>query len=550
MLIAKIVFFSALVSFVPFAAASSCNIGPVSLICSQQDVEASLQPDFGSSFMDVKFGAMEFWPYVKILAAKSIIEKSISFRPNDNATRAEALKMLIKSLDASSPDWRKIQTERPINSWFGDVQQSDWYFSYIHDALKYGFINSGKSFRPDDPITRQEFAKLAYYAMISIDPGKASKAENNFVAFKDDADIDSTISVMVYSLRANEIISGYSNGYFKPKENVKRAHIAKIIARTFFPDESGLRFSLGQNYKNVSDSQVADAFVDKFVGTDLKKGLFWTEEFWGKEETTKRVLKLALVTSATYLREFSGLDKKVAEEVIKTLYGDSFGLAGKVIVQITAKSGFWATVKSTFKSNWSGLVMIIFDQTLDTIASGARDELLKKGYTDKAQSVWIGLKLSQLSLDLTVGAIAGGASGGGTTGAVLGAIGASTGFAVDALWEDAKLTAELMDATFEATRSARMADCQIQFNKTVDDYIAEFKGSKSTVPPKESDALSQKIAWEVKECLDPKNQIIFHFTDSDKDAYATMYVRRFLKETTKLAIFQQCILSGQSQCGY
>lgn len=222
--------------------AMACNIyAPiVNQVCSGTDVHAT-QPDLTGYFMDVRF--TEFWQHVRILAVKDIINRELFFRVDSPATRAEGLKMLIKGLDVAKPGWRSRSTSLACN--FVDVRSSDWFRGFVSDAVSQGLISCQQDFRPNDPITRQEFAKIAYKALLLLNPEKENTPVKEPEPFTDAGAFDASLLPYAEKLRANGILSGYPDGTFKPLENISRGQIAKIIANSYFPVEGGMEFSLG-----------------------------------------------------------------------------------------------------------------------------------------------------------------------------------------------------------------------------------------------------------------------------------------------------------------
>lgn len=77
------------------------------------------------------------------------------FEPNRNISRAEYVKMLVRSLSCR-------YTYLGTNTGFPDVSPKMWYAEYIKFAVENKWINGYKdgNFRPNAPITRDEAAKI------------------------------------------------------------------------------------------------------------------------------------------------------------------------------------------------------------------------------------------------------------------------------------------------------------------------------------------------------------------------------------------------------
>nr|WP_275695479.1 S-layer homology domain-containing protein [Fredinandcohnia sp. SECRCQ15] len=121
---------------------------------------------------------------------------------------------------------------------FGFYEINDFIAS---DSID-GFVDtkSGKlSFKPNDKVTRAQFAKLLLSAM-GITPQKVDQKFSDVSPNKWYADYINTAQKL-------DIISGYKDGKFKPSENITRGQIAAMIVRAFdktvdFPETSIQQF--------------------------------------------------------------------------------------------------------------------------------------------------------------------------------------------------------------------------------------------------------------------------------------------------------------------
>ena len=111
---------------------------------------------------------------------------------------------------------------------FNDVSDSDWYYSYVSTAYKLGYITGypDGSFRPNDNITRADICTIVNRVL------KATPS--NSTVFTDDQLIPEYAKDAVYALSAKGIINGYSDGTFAPTTYATRAQTAKIIYSAFF----------------------------------------------------------------------------------------------------------------------------------------------------------------------------------------------------------------------------------------------------------------------------------------------------------------------------
>ncbi len=111
---------------------------------------------------------------------------------------------------------------------FNDVSETDWYYSYVSTAYKLGYITGypDGSFRPNDNITRADICTIVNRAL--------KAAPSNGIVFTDDNLIPSYAKDAVYALSAKGIINGFSDGTFAPTTYATRAQTSKIIYSAFF----------------------------------------------------------------------------------------------------------------------------------------------------------------------------------------------------------------------------------------------------------------------------------------------------------------------------
>lgn len=111
---------------------------------------------------------------------------------------------------------------------FSDVSDSDWYYAYVSTAYKLGYIQGypDGSFRPHDNITRADICTIVNRVV------KASP-DGSIAAYHDDWAIPAYSREAVYALAAKGIVTGFSDGTFSPTQYATRAQTAKIIYSAF-----------------------------------------------------------------------------------------------------------------------------------------------------------------------------------------------------------------------------------------------------------------------------------------------------------------------------
>lgn len=112
-----------------------------------------------------------FAPFVERAATLGIVNGYMNdkgdltgfFGPADPVTRAQAMKILVEAFDLKA-------TTTGIT--FGDVKASDWFYSYVSIGSALGIIQGyeGNIFKPNEPVTRSEMAKMLSLAMAPSNP--------------------------------------------------------------------------------------------------------------------------------------------------------------------------------------------------------------------------------------------------------------------------------------------------------------------------------------------------------------------------------------------
>lgn len=137
-------------------------------------------------------------------------------KPENNITRAEVATIFYRLLtdDAREYFWSN-------DSGFSDVKPGDWYNTAVSTMVNAGVItgyNDG-TFRPNDPITRAEFATIA--ARFLSDP----------YSLQDQFYDTEGHWAEVYINRAAEVgwINGYNDGSFRPNKAITRAEAVTLV---------------------------------------------------------------------------------------------------------------------------------------------------------------------------------------------------------------------------------------------------------------------------------------------------------------------------------
>lgn len=175
-----------------------------------------------AEFTDVLPGSV-FYPFVHCLACAGIINgyEDGTFRPNRSVSRGQLAKFV-----ANAAGYSETYTQ----SSFSDVQLDNPFFQQIERLAHRGIINGypDGSFHPNGSVTRQQAAKF-----ISNAKGYSETYESSSF---NDVGPDNPFFQQIERLAHRNIVGGYSNGSFRPGNDLTRGQAAKVTGGAFFPD--------------------------------------------------------------------------------------------------------------------------------------------------------------------------------------------------------------------------------------------------------------------------------------------------------------------------
>jgi len=146
------------------------------------------------------------------------------FRPDAFVTRAQMAAMLARNLTDES--------ETTISGNFADVTATHWANSEIAQAQSAGIMNgmSATHFVPEGSITRAQMATIAYRWM-QQQSGSASATEAS--ASFTDVSTDSWAAEAIAYVQSAGLMTGYTDGTFKPDSQLTRAEAVKVLNVSF-----------------------------------------------------------------------------------------------------------------------------------------------------------------------------------------------------------------------------------------------------------------------------------------------------------------------------
>ena len=139
-------------------------------------------------------------------------------RPQNNITRAEVATIFFRLLTDETREANMTKSNG-----YNDVKDGDWFCCAVSTLSKMGIIKGYEdgSFKPNDPISRAEFAAIA----ARFDPN-GDKTPASFF------DVTSHWAKDEISIAANHgWIKGYEDGSFKPDQKITRAETMTLVNR-------------------------------------------------------------------------------------------------------------------------------------------------------------------------------------------------------------------------------------------------------------------------------------------------------------------------------
>lgn len=183
-----------------------------------EDTETK-EPEIDCNFVDMK-GNEWAVESVNVLFEKGIISDNDEkiFRPSDNITREEFVKLIVEALDLMHGENETSLT---------DVKKGEWYYPYIAVAEANGIVTGDEygRFKVGENITRQDMAVIIIRVIDKLRHPYDIDGEK----FADDAEISEYAKNAMYGAKNLSIINGVGDNKCAPRGFATRAMAAKVI---------------------------------------------------------------------------------------------------------------------------------------------------------------------------------------------------------------------------------------------------------------------------------------------------------------------------------
>lgn len=197
-------------------------------------------------------------PYLEKLVSWGVMRGDLSgnLNPDRAITRAEFVTLINRAFG-----YDKVGTVP-----FSDIKSTDWYYDDINIGYNTGYFNgtTATTASPKDTVTREQAAVLlSRNLMLDSQPGETTE-------FTDSRSIGNWSRGLISSAVDEGILHGYTDGSFKPKQNITRGQMAVMLVNAIgtLIHSSG-EYSPGGVYGNLTVSADGVTLRDTTVTGNL-----------------------------------------------------------------------------------------------------------------------------------------------------------------------------------------------------------------------------------------------------------------------------------------
>lgn len=177
------------------------------------------EEDDGFPFTDVPLKSW-YYPYVYYVWSHGLMSgmDPVTFSPETETTRAQFAQVLYRM--AGTPSTKGMDCP------FTDLRD-EWYRDAVTWAYHEGIVagTTATTFSPDRAITRQQMVTMIYHA--EGDP----EVSGDLSMFRDGDTVSGYARKPVIWAVRNQVVSGFEDGTFRPRESATRAQLAAILFR-------------------------------------------------------------------------------------------------------------------------------------------------------------------------------------------------------------------------------------------------------------------------------------------------------------------------------
>ncbi len=151
---------------------------------------------------------------------------------------------------------------------FADVRESDWFYKDVEYAVAKGLFNgtSANAFSPNLPVTRGMLVEVLY-RLDSLNPDHKTGGTHSMSDVPEGSYYSEALGWAV----ENELITGYSDGTFRPGESITRQDMAVVLRR--YMNYVNADIVLTMEYISFADEDAIAGYAKDAVQTMYKLGV-------------------------------------------------------------------------------------------------------------------------------------------------------------------------------------------------------------------------------------------------------------------------------------
>lgn len=255
-----------------------------------KDVSADTPMCFYTSYLD----------YQRVISGYN----DMTFRENEDLTRGQMAKFIVNAFqipDAGTPS---------KDDKFPDVDSKHTFYKYINSLRKSGIVDgySDGKYKPDELVTREQIAKFLANAIEYKDDtallDTTRRYKNYFNDISEDNEFYDYLNRLYVATQheeaSDQIIDVPTDLKFRPKDNLKRGEMAKMVTNAMFYTDVRRKISLPQYSKllagiksniNYKDSGFEINHFDKYGLTVLSTSSIF--DYFYEPENPRTVSEIA-----------------------------------------------------------------------------------------------------------------------------------------------------------------------------------------------------------------------------------------------------------------
>ena len=180
------------------------------------------------SFSDISTKDVMMKKAIEVMAAKGVIsgKDNKRFEPDGKVSRAEFVKLIVRTL---------YSLDKDAQANFKDVPKNVWYYQYVASSKKEGLVNGypDNTFKGKNVITKHEIIKVCAASLKGKKKYKYPNNEERYLAFKDKKSIPNWSKKYLALAVRESLLPRRVDGLFQGGKPMTRGETTLILYRLF-----------------------------------------------------------------------------------------------------------------------------------------------------------------------------------------------------------------------------------------------------------------------------------------------------------------------------